>query len=63
MKTKLKDVLSKQNSQLETFEEVLEDYLQLQNSLELMGFKIFPFAQVMAVTSAYLGFTAGIMTT
>ena len=61
LKTKLKYVLSKQNSSLEKFEEVLKDYLKLRNSLELMGFIIFPFAQVLAISSAYLGFTAGIM--
>ena len=59
LKTKLQLILLEKNTSTERFEEILQDYLKLRYSMELLGAFIFPLCQVLAISSAYLGFTAG----
>ena len=60
LKSKLKHILAQSKATDEEFEEILLDFSKLRYSMEVLASFIFPLAQVMAVASAYLGFTAGI---
>ena len=59
LKLKINNMCFEKNLPFEKFEEVLKDFSKLRHSMKLLGLIMFPLVQLLAITSAYLGFTAG----
>lgn len=59
LKSKLKHLLAQSKATVEEFEKILLDFSKLRYSMEVLASFVFPLSQVLAVASAYLGFTAG----
>ncbi|XP_023349174.1 uncharacterized protein LOC111717935 [Eurytemora carolleeae] len=58
LKSKLKHILAQNKATVEEFEEILLEFSKLRYSMEVLASFVFPLSQVLAVASAYLGFTA-----
>ena len=59
LKTKLNILIHATIVSAETFEEILLDYGRLKHSMKILATFVFPFTQILAITSSYLGFVAG----
>ena len=59
LKTKLNILLHATIVSVEKFEEILLDFGSLRHSMKILATFVFPFTQVLAITSSYLGFVAG----
>ncbi len=59
LKTKINFKFSESKTSINDFEEILLDFEKLRHAMKLLATFMFPFAQLLAISSSYLGFVAG----